>query len=258
MGDENKRDLKKDGPGSGSSANGSILGVNQYIVFGVILLLAVFAAYNQMQLSGLQAKLAVGSVAANVVGTSNNPASGSSQGGATGTGSSAAQLAQQIMPKGVPPVYGAVLGVSFDNAAAAIQPMSNIDKTVTLSGSDLTRYISIASQISCEYCCGAQSIIFPNGQAACACEHSYAMRGVIKYLIKNHGNEFTDQQILGEAGKWKMVFFPGPIVSKAMEFQKAGKDLNVIDLTSNKYRGFKAPSSGSSSSTGLPGQVGGC
>src|SRR3989344_5029512 len=108
-----------------------------------------------------------------------------------------------VIPKGMPAIYGKELGVSYDDVSPSNQQM-------TLSGEDLKRYIAVASQISCEYCCGVDSIIFRDGKAACGCEHSFAMRGLAKYLIKNHGSEYTNDAILEELGKWKTLFFPGP------------------------------------------------
>ncbi len=169
--------------------------------------------------------------------------------------------ASEIIPPGVPAIYGKELGVNFDEvspdnpqgANANIAVLSNLDKTIILTGSDLQRYIDIASQISCEYCCGAESIIFSNGQAACGCAHSYAMRGLAKYLIKEHGSEYTDDEILSELGKWKVLFFPDIHESKAAALKEKGIEINYINLASNKYRGIEnGQSSGGSS------MVGGC
>ena len=180
-------------------------------------------------------------------------------GGATGSGIGTVS-ASEIIPTGVPKIYGKELGVNFDEvspnnlqgAEANIAVLSKLDTTITLTGSDLQRYIDIASQISCEYCCGAESIIFSNGQAACGCAHSYAMRGLAKYLIKEHGNEFSDDEILSEMGKWKVLFFPGIHEQKAAVLKSQGIELNYINLASNKYRGIeKGQTSGG-------GMVGGC
>lgn len=165
-----------------------------------------------------------------------------------------------VIPTGVPKIYGSELKVSFDDispqnpqlADATIAKLANLDQTLTLEGSNLQRYIKVASQISCEYCCGAESIIFPNGQAACGCAHSYSMRGVAKYLIKNHPTEFTDDEILEELGKWKVLFFPGIHQTKAAVLKEKGIEINYINLASNKYRGIEQGQSSSGS------MVGGC
>ncbi len=176
-----------------------------------------------------------------------------------GIASSAAPDAN-ILPKGIPNIYGKEMGISFDDitttnprkADSTINILANLDNTLSLSGEQLKRYIEISSQISCEYCCGAASIIFSNGQAACGCAHSYAMRGLAKYLIKNHGNEFSNDQILEEMGKWKVLFFPGTHIAKAAVLKSKGIELNYINLASNKYRGIE---SGTASGGSM---VGGC
>lgn len=180
--------------------------------------------------------------------------------GSTGSGAiTVSKSASKIIPNGNPAVYGKELGVSFDDvsvnnpskADTTIRVLGNLDNSITLTGSDLQRYINIASQISCEYCCGAESIIFSNGQAACGCAHSYAMRGLAKYLIKNHNNEYTDDQILEEIGKWKVLFFPDIHIQKAAVLESKGIELSYINLASNKYRGIETGASGGS-------MVGGC
>ena len=168
--------------------------------------------------------------------------------------------ASGVIPTGVPAIYGEELGVSYDavsasdprSADATISAMKGLDVTLTLEGEDLERYIEVTSKISCEYCCGAKSIIFDNGEPACGCAHSYAMRGLSKYLILNHP-EMSDDEILSELGKWKVLFFPGIHEQKAQVLESQGIDsTNYINLASNLYRGIaKGQSSGG-------GMVGGC
>lgn len=180
---------------------------------------------------------------------------------ATGTGSVSAS---EIIPTGVPAIYGKELGISFDDvsatnpqkADATISVLANIDKTENLEGADLERYINILYKlengISCEYCCGARAVIFEDGSPACGCAHSYAIRGLTKYLIKNHGSEYSDEEILQEVGKWKVLFFPGIHEDKAKILESQGIDSSdYINLASNKYRGIEQ---GQSSG----GMVGGC
>ncbi len=171
--------------------------------------------------------------------------------------------ASEIIPSGVPPVYGEELGIKYDFvspddrqlADQTIRFLGNIDRSEKLEGADLERYINILYKmnngIACEYCCGARSVIFENGQPACGCAHSYAMRGVAKYLIKYHGDEFSDEEILEEVSKWKILFFPGIIQGKADIMRQNGLDVDYISVASNKYRGIeRGKASG--------GMVGGC
>jgi len=167
--------------------------------------------------------------------------------------------AMDIIPTGVPAIYGSELGVSFDDvsttnpslADATIRKLKQYEG-IKLSGNLMKRYVNIASSISCEYCCGAKALIFSNGKRACGCAHSFAMRGLAKYLLVNHP-EMRDLEILTELSKWKVLFFPGILQKKAQILESQGIDSkNYINLASNKYRGIeKGQSNGS-------GMVGGC
>ncbi|MBS3079994.1 hypothetical protein J4221_00825 [Candidatus Pacearchaeota archaeon] len=167
--------------------------------------------------------------------------------------------ASEIIPKGVPAVYGKELGVSYDDVSPNNLQLADItiNKLTQYENKELTkeqmeRYIKIGSSISCEYCCGAKAIIFSNGERACGCAHSYAMRGLAKYLLIEHP-DMTDEEILSELGKWKVLFFPEIHEQKAQVLKSQGIDPgNYINLASNLYRGIEK---GQTSSGGM---VGGC
>ena len=204
------------------------------LMIGLTVLLALVILFNQYQLSSFGGSLNLG-----------------------GTSISATD----VIPKGIPAIYGQELSISYDGvsvnnpqlADATLAKMVVFDNSITLTGDKLQRYINIGLQISCEYCCGAESVIFKNGRAACGCAHSQAMRGIAKYLIDKHADEFTDDQILGEMGKWKVLSFPGIHQQKAAVLEQKGIELNYINLASNKYRGIEK---GATSSGGS--MVGGC
>ena len=167
----------------------------------------------------------------------------------------------EITPKGLPAVYGQELGVKYDDVSSnnpqfADQTIDKLSATedMELTANEMERYKKIGMSISCEYCCGAQSIIFSNGERACGCAHSFAMRGLAKYLLRNHPN-MTDEQILSELGKWKVLFFPGVHEQKAQVLESKGIDSSdYINLASNKYRGAEKGQAQASSG----GMVGGC
>ncbi len=168
-----------------------------------------------------------------------------------------------VSPLGIPEVYGSELKVKYDDvstknpalADATIQKLSAYEDK-TLNAEQMERYIRIGSSISCEYCCGAQALIFENGERACGCAHSYAMRGLAKYLLIKH-SDMTDEQILNELGKWKVLFFPGVHEQKAQVLKANGIDYtNYVNLASNLYRG--AENQASTSSSGGSQMVGGC
>ncbi len=130
------------------------------------------------------------------------------------------------IPTGVPDIYGKELGISFDTPVESMAMLESIDRgnrKITLVGKDLERYVKIASMTACEYCCGATTLVFKDGRAACGCAHSAAMRGLIAYMIKNHPDT-SDDKILEEANRWKALFFPKQSVQKVLDAQtKSGK-----------------------------------
>ena len=65
------------------------------------------------------------------------------------------------------------------------------------------------------------------------------MRGLAKYLIKEHGSEFTNEQVLEELAKWKTLFFPGPMAAKAEVLKQKGIEFSYANLGSNRYRGIE-------------------
>ncbi len=169
--------------------------------------------------------------------------------------------ASKIIPNGVPAIYGKELGVSYDDVSASnpkladtiIRRLAEYENS-NLNDEQMQRYIRIGSSISCEYCCGAEAIIFSNGERACGCAHSYAMRGLAKYLLINNP-EMTDLEILSELGKWKVLFFPGVHEQKAKVLEANGIDsTNYVNLASNLYRGIEQ---GQTSGSG-GNMVGGC
>ncbi len=227
--------------------------------------LVISVAFNQYQISALYAlpipaKIVAGASAGQAGGSAGS-VQGSAGGSAGGASGAAKASLLDVRPKGTPAIYGSELGVKYDDvseadpalANQAIAKLSKYDTGITLQGAELERYVKIGSSIACEYCCGAKSLVFANGQAACGCAHSYAMRGLAKYLIKNHGSEYTDDQILEELGKWKVLFFPGVHAQKAAVLESQGVELNYVNLASNKYRGAEKGASGSGGS-----MVGGC
>lgn len=245
----------------------------------------IIGVFNQVQLFSMR-----NSMTGNFAGVS--AASGGAAGAGIATGISSVNA--EIIPRGTPDIYGGELGVSYDDVSASnpskadatISVLGALDNKITLTGNDKERYVDITSQISCEYCCGAKSIIFGKddvaalnkniddaivagkiteneakqyrqeaGGAACGCAHSYAMRGLAKYLLTKHGSEYTNDEILEELGRWKTLFFPGNMMQKASVLKQQGIELNYINLASNKYRGIEQ---GASAAGGGSGMVGGC
>lgn len=162
------------------------------------------------------------------------------------------KIKSEIIPSGVPNVYGEKLGVNFDKVQESMDKMRVFGPTygtdkekVTLEGNELERYIKIGKQTACQYCCGVDALVEDDGSAACGCAHSIVMRGLTAYLIKNHSDQFSDDQILTEINEWKKVFFPKQTLSaKFEELKKAGDE--DIEVLLQEFPDF------------LPQMVGGC
>ncbi len=166
-----------------------------------------------------------------------------------------------VIPTGVP-VYGDEIQFSLDDidpydagkANKAIAKLGNFDRTLTLDSEQMKRFINILYNmyggISCEYCCGARAVIFENGKPACGCAHSYAMRGLAKYLILNHP-DMSDEEILIEVAKVKIRFFPTILEQKAQIMKDQGLEVTPLTLATNKYRGIEKGAKGGA-------MVGGC
>ena len=146
--------------------------------------------------------------------------SGSSQPQSSAPQATDAQLQDaitKVIPRGIPDKYGSELGVSFEDPVNSMNKLGKLENSISLTDAELKRYIAIVSRISCEFCCGATSIIDRKGNPACGCAHSGAMRGLAKYLVKNHPNDYTDDQALQELVKWKTLFFPKQMIQRFME-----------------------------------------
>ena len=204
---------------------------NKISIFFMGILIAVLAM-NQFQINSLHKMMLANHS------SMNQQSSPGAQAQSVSVGESADQVAAKILPKGVPAGYDAELAVSFDNAAAAINVLAPFEQDTRenkLEGENLERYIAMGGQATCEFCCGARTMVNPDGTKACGCAHSAAMRGISAYMLENYGNLMSNDQILEEVNKWKAAFFPGPTVEKYM-----------------------AASGQGGSGAGLQGQVGGC
>ena len=209
----------------------------QYVIIAA---LAILIIYNGAKIYGASSSDIAGNVA-------------------TGIGTVSAL---DVLPNGIPEIYGSEIGVSYNDVSASNPALADATmakltnyEDMKLDNATMTRYINIGSSIACEYCCGAKTLVFSNGERACGCAHSYAMRGLAKYLLTEHP-DMTDLEILNEMAKWKVLFFPGIHEKKAEALKANGVDYtNYVNLASNLYRGAE----NQASSAGGSGQmVGGC
>ena len=209
----------------------------QYVVIAV---LAVLLIYNGAKIYGGSS-----SITGNAI--------------ATGIGTVSAL---DVLPKGIPEVYGSEIGISYNDVSASNPSLADATmakltayEDIELNSEQMERYVRIGSSIACEYCCGAKTLVFSTGERACGCAHSYAMRGLAKYLLTEHP-DIADLEILEELGKWKVLFFPGIHEKKAEALDANGVDYtSYVNLASNIYRGAENQASAGSGNSQM---VGGC
>lgn len=174
------------------------------------------------------------------------------------TGDTLQDAIKLVIPTGIPEIYGEELGVSFDSTQQAINVLKVFDPTygkkkLDLNEEELKRYIDVGLRISCEYCCSAKSIITSKGDAACGCAHSQAMRGLLAYLISNHGDQYTNDELLRELARWKGTYFPKQMIQKISDQLQGGQDFTPD--TAALILDIKLPDYGSGKSAPLPSEI---
>lgn len=151
----------------------------------------------------------------------------------TTKGISATGLFAEITPKGTPD-YGEKTGVSYDKVEESLSTLVKYDEEITLSGANKERYVKIGTtkETACEFCCGIGEAGFATkeGEIACGCSHNIAFSGLTKWLIRN--SSYSNEQIVEEVKKWKILFFPEPAVKK--EAEKRGIPPESIGLPSQQ------------------------
>ena len=145
-----------------------------------------------------------------------------------------------VIPAGIPDIYGQELGVEF--SAEKADKMIGILRQFEdekLDKERLEAYIRIGRRTACEYCCRAKTLVRKNGERACGCAHSYAMRGLAKYLILKHYDKYSEDEILEEINRWKALFFPKQSIQKVIATSKRsdGFDLSVLQEMPNMVGG---------------------
>ena len=175
------------------------------------------------------------------------------------TGDPVQDSINQVIPTGMPDVYGAELGVSFDDPVPGLNVLSRLEQRIPLSSltpEEKQKFIEASTPISCEFCCGAPSVITSDGSPACGCAHAAAIRGLALYLVKNHP-EYSADQILEETTKWKALFFPKQMVEKGAALIQNGQDITPKALNDRQL--LQKLNTGDLSGIGnLPNMVGGC
>ncbi len=137
--------------------------------------------------------------------TSNNIVSGVSSVSAAVLGASTSTLGSESS-----------YGITYDSAGyGKLLGYYNSISMDSMTHEQKDRFIKIGTgdRTGCGPCCGIGNGpgIDSNGEIRCGCGHNLALVGLMKYLVTQHGNDFTDAQIFDEIVKWKKIFFPGQV-----------------------------------------------
>ena len=250
------------------------LSFHEKLSWGFVSLIAVLIIFNQVQIS--QASALLNFKGGGLTGLTLKTSSAKTPLALTGDPTQDALAV--VIPRGTP-FYGEALGVSFDDPIRSLEIIAQLDPSygrnkVQLSQEEKERYIKIGTTptMACEYCCGATTLVFKDGRPACGCKHSWAMRGVAAYLIKNYP-DLSDEEIMKEIAKWKVLFFQKKMIKRYVQETQTGQytpDIAalLLDVDEEKLKDMKAAvaSSGSAQSSNdvqasisdLPSMVGGC
>lgn len=138
-----------------------------------------------------------------------------------------ATLADIVWNKGMP-FYGQELGVTYDDVVGGLPKLAALDPTygsqkIILTDDEKKRYVKIGmtDKMTCEFCCGAKTLVFANGEAACGCQHSQAMRGILAYMIQKYPDK-SDDEMMREVARWKALYFPNQMMTRAQEQLASG------------------------------------
>lgn len=178
-------------------------------------------------------------------------------------------LADIVWSKGMP-FYAQELSVTYDDVIGSLPKLAALDPTygsqkIVLAGEELKRYVKIGMthKMTCEFCCGATTLVFDNGEAACGCQHSQAMRGILAYMIQKYPQK-TDDEMMREVARWKALYFPNQMMARAQEQLASGQytpDFAALVLGLDEKTLKKLGAQGNvvaPSSIPQPNMVGGC
>ncbi len=129
------------------------------------------------------------------------------------TGDPIQDLSNNIIPRGTP-WYGAEAGVSFDDPITA-QNLWKKGEAIQLDAAQEERWKRIVNSFSCDYCCGSPQR--PTIITQCGCAHAAAARGMAKWLIKNYGDKYSDEEIYGEMARWYALWYQQGTIKRILD-----------------------------------------
>lgn len=245
----------------------------QKISYGLVAVVAVMILFNHVQISQASALAGFKGIGSNLAFFSKSTKTSLAL-----TGDPNQDAVTVVIPRGTP-FYGEALGASFEDPIKSLEIIAQLDPSygkakIQLTAEEKQRYIKIGMtpSMGCEYCCGADTLVTKNGQPTCGCKHSWAMRGLAAYLVKNYP-QLSDEEIMREMAKWKGLFFPKQMIKKYIQESQTGQytpDIAslLLDVDESKIKEIKTSASAQNTQSpasdtlaniqDLPDMVGGC
>jgi len=124
------------------------------------------------------------------------------------TGDAVADAKAVMLATGTP--FYAPEGVSFDDPVGALAAWGRFEQGITLSDALEARYRHLIGVFPCSFCCGGPTAVTVNGR--CGCAHSAAARGFFRYMLDRYGDDYSDEQLAGEAYRWQALWYPAGAV----------------------------------------------
>lgn len=124
-------------------------------------------------------------------------------------GLSSVDAAKVVMvPTGTP--FYAPAGITFDDGVKSLDAWQPYEGQIKLTPALQQRWEQITGTMTCDYCCGSPTQVTIINR--CGCRHAQAFRGIVKFLLDKYGDQYTNEQIIGELQRWKGVWYPKGVV----------------------------------------------
>ncbi len=129
------------------------------------------------------------------------------------TGDPVQDVLNNVVPTGTP-WYGQQAGVTFDDPIAAQNRWATY-RSLQLDGAQQERWNRIANSFTCDYCCGSPQN--PTIITRCGCAHAAAAQGMAKWLVKNYGDSYADEEMYGEMARWYALWYPKGTIERIIQ-----------------------------------------
>ena len=101
--------------------------------------------------------------------------------------------------------------IAFDDPINAQKKWGVYEGSIKLDSVNEARYQKLISTMVCSYCCGSATRVTLIKQ--CGCAHAKAVRGFYRYMLQAYGDQYSDEQLIGESHRWYALWYPKGMLS---------------------------------------------